>query len=156
MKLVINFLSFLVFLFLSLSSFSQQNISTSSVRFTGISYNVHAIIGDSFLGNSNLPDYSVEHSILNGSKEIVLGFSEEKPIGLTAYPNPFMSNLSIQFQDESNYEITIVSAVGAEVKRIKAKTNIDLNLSEIPKGIYILKVVDVDHKKFKVFEVIKL
>ncbi len=140
----------------SLASQAQQNISTSSVTFIGTQHSVHAIIGDSFLGNSSLTNYSVEHTILSTTGEIVLGFTKENPISLKAYPNPFTTSFKVQFQSESNYEIIIINTTGSEVKRVKTQSDIDLKLENIPKGIYIVKVVDLTQNEINVFEIIKL
>ena len=156
--MVFNFrcLSLLVMVGVSFLSYAQQNISTSSVTFIGTTHSVHAIIGDSFLGNSLLTDYSVEHTILSTTGEIVLGFTKENPISLKAFPNPFTSHLQIQFQSDSDYEIIVINTTGKQVRGVNTQTDINLKLEDIPKGIYIVKVVDRKKNEINVFEVIKL
>jgi len=136
--------------------YAQQNISTSSVQFIGIEHRVHAIIGDTFLGNATLDNYAIEQSILSTLGETILGLKAENPISLKAFPNPFTSHLQFQFTQQSNYEIIIINAMGVEIKRVKTQTNISLKLDDLPAGVYVAQVVDLSQNLLNVFEVIKL
>ncbi|PLX22697.1 MAG: hypothetical protein C0599_05825 [Salinivirgaceae bacterium] len=65
---------------------------------------------------------------------------------LNAYPNPVTSTMNIYFNGSTNPDtkVDIYDAVGKLVlsQSITGSTNYQLNLSELPRGIYMLKLVD--------------
>lgn len=70
-------------------------------------------------------------------------------IRITAYPNPVSENLYIRFGDQSYPDILfqVMSLTGIELIRREysgslATHNFEINTSELPPGIYLLRVSD--------------
>ena len=65
---------------------------------------------------------------------------------LNAYPNPVTSTMNVYFNGSTNPDtkVDIYDAVGKLVisQPISSATNYQLNLSDLPRGIYMLKLMD--------------
>mgnify|MGYP000943452580 FL=1 len=102
-----------------------------------------------------------QNTILKGSLMLRPYFGYEAAIGLrqvednnlnlSIYPNPTSSVFNINLSESNNtinnsdYEIRILNILGREVYRGKFKTQI--NVSNLPNGVYILSVINkVTHK----------
>ncbi len=74
------------------------------------------------------------------------GVSKEKANKLNVYPNPSSDKIYVSFADGKkveNAELTILSMDGSvKLKQTKYNSNDAINLSDLPKGIYILSVND--------------
>jgi hypothetical protein len=81
---------------------------------------------------------------------LVLGTSETKSIkkDLTVYPNPTNGPLSINTEKAS--ETKIYSMDGKMLKAVQTqKGNNEINISELPKGVYIIKTANESTKVIK-------
>ncbi|MDR0542358.1 MAG: T9SS type A sorting domain-containing protein [Dysgonamonadaceae bacterium] len=68
---------------------------------------------------------------------------------LTAYPNPVTSDLTIEAENPLG-TIILADLSGRRVKSLESKeTKVSLNLSDLPKGIYILKAAGKTSKIIK-------
>lgn len=67
-------------------------------------------------------------------------------IGITAYPNPASTYLTLRFEDTSSrYAVTLLNATGQQVlcsTSAPGQQEITLSLSELPAGLYYYQVID--------------
>lgn len=74
------------------------------------------------------------------------GIFESNKYELNAYPNPVTSTMNVIFNGSTNPDtkIDIYDAVGKLVtsKPVSSATNYQFNLSDLPRGIYMLKLID--------------
>ena len=80
---------------------------------------------------------------INGEKET------QNSIGWTVYPNPSQGLLSIKFSNEIPEGTLTVSSLSGEVvfETNTMKASHQLDLSHLPKGVYILSVTDGNEKR---------
>jgi hypothetical protein len=74
---------------------------------------------------------------------------------LTVFPNPVTTKLMIQggFHENQEYTVTIYNALGSEVLKVTNTSQIDV--SEIPDGMYVLRVNTQEQQNFSKFIVHK-
>ncbi len=60
--------------------------------------------------------------------------------GLTIYPNPSNGKFTVQFDETIPATITIVDISGKPVYDIKTNSSIDIDLSHLKKGIYVVNI----------------
>lgn len=71
-------------------------------------------------------------------------FLADKTPQITAFPNPFRDELTIQLDGlpfDETVEVYLFNAVGQQVKRWQMNGTNAINLSQLEKGVYFLKVV---------------
>ena len=77
----------------------------------------------------------------------VVGIEEynDKILGFSSFPNPFADQLTLEFNDHSNYEIKVFDLVGKEllVLNVLGSSHV-LSTSHLPAGIYIIQVRSED------------
>jgi Secretion system C-terminal sorting domain len=65
--------------------------------------------------------------------------------GIYMYPNPATSNLSLDFPDAQEREIQLIDMQGKEIiNKIVYEQNIQLSINDIPKGIYLIRILHKD------------
>lgn len=66
------------------------------------------------------------------------------------YPNPVRSRLNIDFGDYGNHQIQIFNVLGRKVNETHVKDNnfVTINMSNIPKGIYIVSYSNEEGQRF--------
>ncbi|QGY44424.1 T9SS type A sorting domain-containing protein [Maribellus comscasis] len=150
MRFQVFFLMFLC----SLVTYGQDIVLSSKMMATsGTSQNFNAV---------NISRWSLGevHSLTFGDNRI----AEINKVGwdVTSYPNPFTSELSLDFQiaKEMKVEIKVVDINGKKVYSqnnwsvLKGQT-IQLNLEYLVSGTYLIFVLPEDEKVMKVFKVQK-
>ncbi|MFC2150884.1 family 16 glycosylhydrolase [Bacteroidota bacterium] len=61
------------------------------------------------------------------------------------FPNPAKDRLNISFADEDNYNIELIDISGAVLKRLTTNnSNIIINIEEIPNGLYIIRINNLE------------
>ncbi len=69
------------------------------------------------------------------------GIKEINPNSFTLFPNPTVDLVNIIFKNQKNRIILLTDVLGNEILRIENKEpSLQLNVSNYPKGIYIIKV----------------
>lgn len=74
---------------------------------------------------------------------------------IAVYPNPTSDNLYISNQTNEMLEITILSAIGKPVRIVQSNQAVtSVDLSDLPKGIYLVKMLNKTSKKNQVQKVV--
>jgi hypothetical protein len=75
--------------------------------------------------------------------------------GISVYPNPTSDNLYIANPANESVEITILSALGKTVKTLQSNQGVaSVDLSDMPKGIYLVKVLNKTSKTTQINKVV--
>jgi len=75
--------------------------------------------------------------------------------GITVYPNPTSDNLYISNSANDQLEITVLSSLGKSVKSLQANQGVtSVDLSDLPKGIYLVKMLNKTSKKIQIQKVV--
>ena len=84
-------------------------------------------------------------------KEIVLIQKDKQPF---IYPNPTKDILYIKNYDEASFNYKIYNHYSKLIQKgVSSETS--FNISSLPKGLYILKISDLENKESKSFKIIK-
>lgn len=70
------------------------------------------------------------------------------PDVINVYPNPANALLSIKFEKSDSYEIRIYDLLGQVIFSFNTYTDIDIDTSEFPSGIYLLHVTNTRNQQF--------
>lgn len=74
---------------------------------------------------------------------------------VSVYPNPTRDNLYISNPANEKLEITILSTLGKPVKWMQANQGVtSVDLSDLPKGIYMVKMLNKTTKKTQMKKVV--
>jgi len=75
--------------------------------------------------------------------------------GITVYPNPTSDNLYISNPANEQFEITVLSSIGKPVKSMQANQGVtSVDLSDLPKGIYMVKMLNKTSRKIQMQKVV--
>lgn len=105
---------------------------------------IYATWGDVRTGKLNI--YFTKTSIATGlGFEPILLNGEDAP-SVLVYPNPTSDKLMISVRDEKTKQISvsIVNSEGKEIFKTEGKNNFDVNLKQLPAGIYFARVFEGD------------
>ena len=80
-------------------------------------------------------------TVIVGSK-IISSRTELNTLGARLYPNPADEKVMLQVPTTGTLSVTIISTTGQRVfeSTLGGKTNYDLSLSNLAKGVYLVKV----------------
>lgn len=98
-----------------------------------------------FDGNTNYSDIKAIELVPN---------SKESEIGLRAYPNPFVSRLTLELNNNQNH-IRITNIAGQTVYSSVGQNTIDIDVLEWPTGIYFVNVMNDQNKSLAIEKIIK-
>ena len=77
----------------------------------------------------------------------VVGIEEDSDqvLGFSSFPNPFSDQLTLEFNDHSNYEIKVLNLIGKELlmMNVNGSSHV-LSTSHLPAGVYIIQVRSED------------
>lgn len=91
----------------------------------------------------------VKSSIYNVSTSV--GLNNSPLSNLSVYPNPATNKILIQSLDNSDfYQIQIIDLKGKILKDLKLIENSEIDIQDLPKGIFILKVNDTYYRIAKI------
>ncbi|MFT4697134.1 MAG: cytochrome c peroxidase [Flavobacteriaceae bacterium] len=94
----------------------------------------------------------------NGEITIIGGnlSTEENDFGtnVTLYPNPVIENLTVSISD-GNYSLNIFNLLGQKLHSETMTSNIEINLSNLNSGIYVVSIQDVTNQKSYSEKIIK-
>jgi len=79
---------------------------------------------------------------LNYSNFIAVGINETNQIKFSVYPNPSSDRLTIKNLNNDELEIWLMSIDGRVLLKDRFINNIELNVSDIPSGMYLVRVID--------------
>ena len=77
---------------------------------------------------------------------------------LKVYPNPVANQVTVELDaEEQAYEASVFTTSGVLVRQVTLTRNSsNLDLSTVPRGIYVLAVYSTDQKKANLFRLSKL
>lgn len=73
-----------------------------------------------------------------------VSINEESTIVLDVYPNPAVSELRLNADSDKNYSVRLVDVSGQLVKQVEMNTSNVLDISDLPRGVYIATLSDKD------------
>lgn len=156
-------LLFNLFIFIHLGIFSQV-----------ISKQVISSLGGNLINNSNKLSYNIGEVIVgpsyadDGSIQLANGYypsfnletlSIEIPsiaIKFNVYPNPVNELLYISHPTENNLVIYLTDITGKKIFEGKVQKQNPIDISQYPKGIYLLTIMTSEIKKTNTYKIIKL
>jgi hypothetical protein len=77
----------------------------------------------------------------------VVGIEEDNDqlSGFSSFPNPFADQLTLEFNDHSNYEIKVLNLIGKELMMMNVVGSSHvLSTSHLPAGVYVIQVRSED------------
>ena len=149
-------------------------ILTISIKAQTISKQVISSLGGNLINNSNKLSYNVGEVIVgpsyaeDGSIQLANGYypsfnletlSIEIPsiaIKFNVYPNPVNELLYISHPTENNFVIYLTNITGKKIFEGKVQKQNPINISQYPKGIYLLTIMTGEIKKTNTYKIIKL
>ena len=149
-------------------------ILTISIKAQTISKQVISSLGNNLVNNSNKLSYNIGEVIVgpsyaeDGSILLASGYypslsletlSIEIPntaIKFNIYPNPVNELLYISHPTENNFYIYISDITGKKIFKGEVQKQNPVNISQYPKGIYLLTVITGEIKKTNTYKIIKL
>jgi len=124
-------------------------VTVPQVTITGLSNNTSYFWK---VRSSDGTNYSPFTAIWSFTTETGVGL-EENETNVSLYPNPASENATLQFGNSATRIVRIVSPAGQMVQEISTEeTRIDLNLSGLNSGLYM--VVIVENKEIKTLRLI--
>ena len=97
---------------------------------------------NSWIGNGSLTDVrtSIAEIRLRGTTDPLNTNQLQKTFPIKLYPNPFKNILNIEASPETETQIQISNLNGSVLKTLNIKGTTELNLAEIPAGMYIISL----------------
>ncbi len=96
---------------------------------------------DSFLIVRFPPDLGINENDLN--------------VGIKLYPNPARDNVNISISKSGNYQVDIYSVLGQKVQSFKTETSKNIEVSNLSKGLYTIRVIEIQSGKYKTVPFVK-
>ncbi|MCB9261889.1 MAG: T9SS type A sorting domain-containing protein [Flavobacteriales bacterium] len=101
------------------------------------------------ISSSNIYKFkSYENRTIVANFELTVGLSEDVIQGYKIYPNPTKNIIIIETDSKTNMKIILFSAVGEELMNYDnsiGESKIELNLENLPDGLYYLRTLDENH-----------
>ena len=72
----------------------------------------------------------------NSNEEVITGKK------ITLFPNPTRSSFSLKEQNEATSQVVVINLLGQELKRFDAIRESSFDISTLPKGNYLIQVLD--------------
>ncbi|MDX2173564.1 MAG: T9SS type A sorting domain-containing protein [Bacteroidota bacterium] len=128
---------------------SGQSATLTASGATGYSWNTGATTSSIVITPTTSTSYtatgtntcSSASAIFTQSVVICTGIKSASINGaISIFPNPVKDVLTINIEEQGNYSITIIDAVGKVVYTAETDKNLNVNTSALSQGIYILKV----------------
>lgn len=158
----------LIILFCLLMTFQSyaQSVSSSLVSSAGGSfYQIYAkmdwAIGETVIETYNANNNYMTHGFIQGSNTSLNSIDEKRlaNISLKVFPNPFKTELQINFVGISNLQkpsVQIFNILGMEVyNKTNLSTENKIELNQLSAGIYLLKV-EVDNQLYQTYRIEKV
>lgn len=143
-------------------SISKQVIGSSGTQLTNGNYTINFTVGEAIVGN--IENGEAIHqgfwAALNEDNtltvETLVGSEEE----LSVFPNPVVNVLQVKFklQDAQNYSTQLYDLNGKQIFNLKPIVQgqiVQMNISHLSQGMYLLVVSDKTSNYNKSFKIIK-
>ncbi|MEO9853721.1 MAG: T9SS type A sorting domain-containing protein [Reichenbachiella sp.] len=154
-KLISGFAA-IFFLFLQVNCFGQSSINATGVTEVStdqviLSYSIGDVIANSYATDDIVFAEGVLQPVIIIA--VTTGLDPVK-YQLSIYPNPSTSEISIKSESQDFNEIAFLQMDGKEIIRKKFQERI--NVSQLPQGQYVLRLISKDSEVIKDLRFIKL
>ena len=155
MKLLFTILFKFSFIVSYTQSINQQVISASGTSFSNDEYIIESTLGESVI--STLENDKILTQGFHQTSLKISSISESSDIKLKLYPNPNVGVFTVEFEKRQKISVILSTLNGQDILTEKLDNNIKktFDISELPQGIYLLKVLDTNNKQ-SVFKINKL
>ncbi len=154
--------SILLLFALVMTAYPQTAIKKSSVSPGGGSASngntsIVFSIGETAMHEQTQGNTHISEGFIGPDIKIALKVKDYSALtGIRVYPNPVMDDLYIDYSNRGAYEVHIFDVTGKEIlAKPDNKSNIKLNLSSFPTGIYVVAIVDRKARKIKTYKIKK-
>ncbi|MCB0403116.1 MAG: Omp28-related outer membrane protein [Flavobacteriales bacterium] len=134
-----------------LNIFNYPGSKSAGTRYENGTYKV-VYMG---VGMEMVQNTTVKNDIIKWSHDWFYGlvsteeFDNFANSGMKVYPNPNNGNFTISINAEGVYNLSVVNLLGEEVYHAKVNnasaTNVNVDLSELPAGVYVVKLANNEH-----------
>ncbi|MCC7521872.1 MAG: T9SS type A sorting domain-containing protein [Flavobacteriaceae bacterium] len=159
MKILCSFFAFSwVFMTNAQTELRKQSIDSGGALTQSGTVTMLFTVGEVVVAEGVSGTYSISEGFIGKDMNIALNLDEfDELIGVSIYPNPFVSELNITFPNSSQYDIELYDVNGKLIwsRNTSNQTETKLVLDTLSETNYFLLVKDVALQKVKVFQVIK-
>ncbi|MDO9253979.1 MAG: T9SS type A sorting domain-containing protein [Bacteroidales bacterium] len=156
-----NFITFIA-LVCSLTVFGQVGIKKSSIDSGGTSTQSGTTkmiytIGEVAVQEKTTGSFGISEGFINSDMFNTVGTEElTKLAGVSIFPNPTEDLLTISFENESKYDISISDLFGKLIQnKITDELKAEIHVSHLSPGIYWVLIKDVTNKTYAGYKIIK-
>ena len=152
-------LLFFITIGVSAQSISKQAISSLGSNYSNSTIKLSYVVGEVLVGSMTDEDGSLQLGNGYYSSLNLETLSVESPItevNLKVYPNPVNELLYIAHPTENNFDIYLTDITGKKIFKGEVQNQHSINISQYPKGIYILTIMTGEIKKTNTYKIIKL
>jgi hypothetical protein len=159
MKILVTIIGFIwVFNAKAQIELHKQSIDSGGTISQSGTITILFTVGEVVVAESVATTYSISEGFIGKDISVSLGVDEfDNLIGVTVYPNPFVSELNITFPNSSQYDIELYDVNGKLIWSMNTshQTETKIVLDILSETNYFLLVKEVALQKVKVFQVIK-
>jgi hypothetical protein len=163
----IFYIGWIIILLLSIQEVCAQLLTRSVVSALGLNALESGIYASSTIGES------ISGTLSNNNTYLTQGFQQPAAVytidtsnvnldAIDIYPNPFIDkiNVVVEVKDINNYTIEIFSVQGRRLNSFELNNifsgSYELNLEDLPSGVYLLQIRTPLFKTNRTFRIIKI
>ena len=159
MNKIYYFLLFFITIEIAAQSISKQAISSLGSNYSNSTIKLSSVLGEVLVGSVTDEDGSLQlgngyYPSLNLETLSVQSLIIE--VKLKVYPNPVNELLYVSHPTETKFDIYITDVTGRNIFKGKIQKQNPINISQYPKGIYLLTIMTGEIKKTNTYKIIKL
>ena len=157
-KLILLFTLFIFTFSIKAQSISKQAISSLGSNYSNSTIKLSFVLGEVLVGS--MTDEDGGFQLGNGyypslNLETLSVKSPLIEIKLKVFPNPVNELLYISHPTENNFDIYLTDITGKKIFEGKVQKQNPINISQYPKGIYLLTIMTGEIKKTNTYKIIK-
>tara|TARA_B100000768_G_scaffold173565_1_gene182964 strand:- start:845 stop:1324 length:480 start_codon:yes stop_codon:yes gene_type:complete len=159
MNKIYYFLLFFITIEIAAQSISKQAISSLGSNYSNSTIKLSYVLGEFVVGSMTDDDGSLQLGNGYYSSLNLETLSVQSPlieIKLKVYPNPVNELLYISHPTENNFDIYLTDITGKKIFKGEVQNQYPINISQYPKGIYLLTIMTGEIKQTNTYKIIKL
>ncbi|MDA9338296.1 T9SS type A sorting domain-containing protein [Flavobacteriaceae bacterium] len=158
-KLILLLTLFIFTVSIKAQIISKQVISSLGSNYSNSTIKLSSVLGEVLVGSVTDEDGSLQlgngyYPSLNLETLSVQSLIIE--VKLKVYPNPVNELLYVSHPTETKFDIYITDVTGRNIFKGKIQKQNPINISQYPKGIYLLTIMTGEIKKTNTYKIIKL
>ena len=158
-KLILLLTLFIFTVSIKAQIISKQVISSLGSNYSNSTIKLSYVLGEFVVGSMTDDDGSLQlgngyYPSLNLETLSVQSLIIE--VKLKVYPNPVNELLYVSHPTETKFDIYITDVTGRNIFKGKIQKQNPINISQYPKGIYLLTIMTGEIKKTNTYKIIKL